>query len=137
MLKDQAALTEAVISDYEKIVIDRCFFSQLVYESIRQGHSAELYAQEYAVELINKVRQLNSEISLRNFSDPNILRLKIVWVIPEPQHLELFRAMGEKEYPFPLQKEWWEYSQLSQILGGITYIPYPDQNVKDILDAIL
>ena len=136
MEKDHAALFFAVTSDCEKVILDRCFFSQLVYEALRLKIPAEIWAQAYGEALIKKVDQLNDEWAIRCFEKPHEIQLRILWVLPDPDDLHDYRQLSWKEYPFDHYSEIYDYSHVADRIGGHILRPQLGQSPQEILDGL-
>lgn len=123
MMKDHFALMKAF--DYKgdrPVVIDRCFFSQYVYESIRSGRETQYL---YTVEaFMNAIRDMSFEYAVRSFQPVQRVSVDFVWVTPKSyDQLLQFRIVRGKEYPFPVAEEFLRYKSLYQLVGGYQYIP--------------
>jgi hypothetical protein len=126
MYKDHAALLQVLSTQYQYYVIDRCLYSQYVYESIRQDRVPD--AQNYARRAELWVENLCAEYSTRSFSHVQKLRVIPVFLMPTLSQLLYFRSLSSKYYPFDPEKEIELYERLVHATNGLRFIPNGDIN---------
>lgn len=134
MIKDHQMLIRAFGIETDKpLVLDRFWFSQMVYETIRQGQRFDISkAEQYDF----FIQSLAIEYSLRCLQDERLhVSSAVVFVLPDFDTIYYQRQNSSKEYPFDLGLEFALYRGLSDFIKG-SHIYHPEDDPHEFLRSL-
>lgn len=118
-LRDEVAITSALLSHKSIIAIDRWIISPLIYNAIRErGNLRASYIQHAAILGFKHIKVVKRLLELRGgqvYGDK--IGLLLCFILPGHDELKFLRKTSGKAYPFSVEEELRHYRYAADVLA--------------------